>query len=95
MLGRWDQYLAMQQGILELNRRCRDILSNDLDASAAFLFDVGNGCFNAPPVGKGNAAKDVWLSELSKARETRNGRKGRSRSPARTTSPNASPSFAP
>ena len=40
-LGRWDQYLAMRQGVLELNRSYRDLLSNDLGAIAGFLFDVG------------------------------------------------------
>lgn len=69
-LGRWDQYLAMRRGILELNRAYRDLLSNDLGAIAGFLFDVGTERFNAPPVGAGDAARDAWLSELSKARET-------------------------
>ncbi|MCL8488277.1 type II restriction enzyme [Bradyrhizobium sp. USDA 4011] len=69
-LGRWDQYLGMRSGILELNRAYRDILSNDLGAIAGFLFDVGTGRFSAPPVGNGETARDAWLSELSKARET-------------------------
>ena len=69
-LGRWDQYLAMRQGVLELNRSYRDLLSNDLAAIAGFLFDVGTERFSAPPVGTGDAARDAWLLELSKARET-------------------------
>ena len=69
-LGRWDQYLAMRQGVLELNRSYRDLLSNDLGAIAGFLFDVGTGRFSAPPLGTGAAARDAWLLELSKARET-------------------------
>ena len=69
-LGRWDQYLAMRQGVLELNRSYRDLLSNDLGAIAGFLFDVGTERFSAPPVGTGDAARDAWLLELSKARET-------------------------
>ena len=69
-LGRWDQYLAMRSGMLELNRSYRDLLSNDLGAIAGFLFDIGAGRFTAPPADKGEAARDVWLSELSKARET-------------------------
>ncbi len=69
-LGRWDQYLGMRRGILELNRSYRDLLSNDLGAIAGFLFDVGTGRFSAPPVGSGDTARDAWLSELSKARET-------------------------
>nr|WP_061022293.1 hypothetical protein [Bradyrhizobium sp. CCH5-F6] len=69
-LGRWDQYLAMRRGILELNRSYRDLLSNDLGAIAGFLFDVGTGRFTAPPAGTSDSAKDAWLSELSKARES-------------------------
>ena len=69
-LGRWDQYLAMRRGILELSRDYRDLLSNDLGAIAGFLFDVGSGRFTAPPLGAGDSARDAWLSELSKARET-------------------------
>jgi type II restriction enzyme len=69
-LGRWDQYLAMRGGMLELNRSYRDLLSNDLGAIAGFLFDIGAGRFTAPPANKGEAARDVWLSELSRARET-------------------------
>jgi len=69
-LGRWDQYLAMRRGILELNRSHRDLLSNDLGAIAGFLFDIGTGRFTAPPLGEGNIARDEWLSELSKARDT-------------------------
>ena len=68
-LGRWDQYLAMRAGILTLNQSYRDLLSNDLGAIAGLLFDVGVGRFTAPPVGVGDGARDVWLSELSKARE--------------------------
>lgn len=40
-LGRWDEYLAMRRGILELNERYRDLLSNDLGAVAGFLSDMG------------------------------------------------------
>src|SRR3546814_17817440 len=42
-LGRWDEYLAMRRGILELNAAHRSWLSNDLGAIAGFLFDVGKG----------------------------------------------------
>jgi type II restriction enzyme len=31
-LGKWDQYLAMREGILALNATYRDLLSNDLGA---------------------------------------------------------------
>lgn len=69
-LGRWDQYLAMRAGLLQLNQTYRDLLSNDLGAIAGFLFDVGTERFSAPPVTEGDAARDAWLAELSKARET-------------------------
>lgn len=69
-LGRWDQYLAMRAGILSLNATYRDLLSNDLGAVAGFLFDVGSGRYPAPPVAVEGNARDVWLAELSKTRET-------------------------
>ena len=34
-LGRWDEYLAMRQGLIAFNRKFRDLLSNDLGAAAA------------------------------------------------------------
>lgn len=68
-LGRWDQYLAMRAGMLQLNHAYRDLLSNDLGAIAGFLFDIGSGRFPAPPATEGDAARDAWLAELSKARE--------------------------
>ncbi|RTM14190.1 MAG: type II restriction endonuclease [Bradyrhizobiaceae bacterium] len=69
-LGRWDQYLAMRAGMLRLNQTYRDLLSNDLGAIAGFLFDVGIDRFSAPPVAEEGEARDAWLAELSKARET-------------------------
>jgi type II restriction enzyme len=68
-LGRWDQYLAMRAGMLRLNQTYRDLLSNDLGAVAGFLFDVGVGRVSVPAGGE-DAARDAWLAELSKARET-------------------------
>lgn len=69
-LGRWNQYLAMRAGMLQLNNSYRDLLSNDLGAIAGFLFDVGIERFSAPPVAEEGEARDAWLAELSKARET-------------------------
>ena len=69
-LGRWDQYLAMRAGMLWLNQTYRDLLSNDLGAIAGFLFDIGVGRYSAPPATEGDAARDAWLAELSKARDT-------------------------
>jgi len=45
-------------------------LSNDLGAIAGLLFDIGTGRYSAPPAREGDAARDAWLGELSKARET-------------------------
>jgi type II restriction enzyme len=69
-LGRWDQYLGMRSGMLSLNLRYRDLLSNDLGAVAGFLFDVGSGRFQAPPVSEDSAAREAWVSELSRMRDT-------------------------
>jgi len=41
-LGKWPEYLAMRQGIVELNARYRHLLSNDLGAIAGLLFDIGS-----------------------------------------------------
>lgn len=70
-LGKWDEYLAMRTGILALNAHQRNILSNDLGAIAAFLFDVGNGRYAPPPR---NADQDagalaLWEAELDRIRE--------------------------
>lgn len=42
-LGCWQNYLTLREGILRLNEDHRDILSNDLGAIVAFLFEVGSG----------------------------------------------------
>ncbi|PWB90116.1 type II restriction endonuclease [Methylocystis sp. MitZ-2018] len=69
-LGRWDQYLAMRAGMLQLNQTHRGLLSNDLGAIAGFLFDVGVNRYLAPPAADDDAAREAWLAELSKVRET-------------------------
>ena len=48
-LGSWPHFLAMRQGVIDLNARYRDLLSNDLGAMAALLFDIGSGRYPAPP----------------------------------------------
>lgn len=68
-LGRWDQYLAMRHGILELNRRYRDLLSNDLGAVGGFLFDVGSGRYAPPPREDDPAALVRWQDDLARVRE--------------------------
>lgn len=42
-LGCWQNYLALREGILRLNESHREILSNDLGAIVAFLFEIGSG----------------------------------------------------
>ncbi|MBN8812354.1 MULTISPECIES: type II restriction endonuclease [unclassified Sphingomonas] len=67
-LGSWDHFLAMRAGILDLNDRHRDLLSNDLGAIGGLLFDIGSGRYPAPPPDDGAAGMD-WLSRLEEARD--------------------------
>lgn len=68
-LGRWDHYLAMREGILELNDRHRKLLSNDLGAIAGLLFDIGSGRYPAPPLDGDQAAEQAWQADLARIRE--------------------------
>ncbi|VVE47017.1 hypothetical protein PAP18089_04575 [Pandoraea apista] len=68
-LGRWDHYLAMHQGVLELNREYRSLLSNDLGALAGFLFDVGMARYPLPPLGGSAEPGEAWLKDLDAVRE--------------------------
>lgn len=68
-LGRWDDFLAMREGILALNERFRDQLSNDLGAIGGFLFDVGTGRYPAPPRSGDVAEQARWEEELARVRE--------------------------
>jgi type II restriction enzyme len=70
-LGKWDEYLAMRSGILELNRLYRDLLSNDLGAVAALLFDIGTGRYTPAPrdATRDAAARRAWEEELNRIRE--------------------------
>lgn len=67
-LGRWDGYLAMRRGILELNSKYRDLFSNDLGAIAGLLFDVGSGRYPAPPRESDDAALARWETDLAEVR---------------------------
>ena len=69
-LGRWDEYLAMREGVLRLNARYRDLLSNDLGAIAGLLFDVGSGRYPAPPAADSAVTRAAWLAELAAVRAT-------------------------
>ncbi|MDX2060077.1 MAG: type II restriction endonuclease [Gemmatimonadales bacterium] len=70
-LGKWDEYLAMRTGILTVNRCYRELLSNDLGALAALLFDVGSGRYPPPPRdADGDAAALLaWEAEMNLVRE--------------------------
>ncbi len=68
-LGRWDEYLAMRAGILELNARYRNMLSTDLGAVAGLLFDIGTNRYSPPPQGDDAAARAAWEADLARARE--------------------------
>lgn len=65
-LGRWDEYLAMREGILELNQKYRDLLSTDLGAIAGALFDVGTGRYSLPPR---ETSLAQWETDLARVRE--------------------------
>ena len=67
-LGRWDQYLAMRQGLIAFNQRHRDLLSNDLGAVAAFCFDLGMGLYAPPPRADDEAARQAFVADLAKVR---------------------------
>ncbi|WP_298746856.1 type II restriction endonuclease [uncultured Brevundimonas sp.] len=67
-LGSWEHYLAMREGILELNARYRDLLSNDLGAIAGFLFDIGSGRYPAPPLESEDLSDRDWDRRLAEAR---------------------------
>lgn len=62
-LGRWDQYLAMRKGVLDLNAAHRALLSNDLGAVAAFLFDIGSDRYPLPPPDE-TVSLERWRADL-------------------------------
>lgn len=67
-LGRWNEYLAMRDGVLAFNSRHRDLLSNDLGAAGGLLFDVGSGRYAAPPRENDSAAIVAWEFDLALVR---------------------------
>ncbi len=68
-LGRWDEYVAMREGVLRLNAEHQGLLSNDLGAVAGFLFDIGTERYPAPPRDAGAAAEAAWRADLARVRE--------------------------
>jgi type II restriction enzyme len=67
-LGRWPDYLAMRLGALRLTATYADLLSNDLGAVAALLFDVGSGRYQPPPVADDAGALVRWETDLAAVR---------------------------
>jgi type II restriction enzyme len=68
-LGRWEEFLAMREGILGLNKKYRALLSNDLGAVGGLLFDVGSGRYPAPPGDDDETALHAWHGDLARVRE--------------------------
>ena len=68
-LGRWDDFLAMREGILRLNREDRELLSNDLGAVGGLLFDIGSGRYPAPPASADAVRHAEWLRDLAAVRQ--------------------------
>lgn len=68
-LGKWQEYLAMREGILRLNDQHRDLLSNDLGAIGGLLFDLGSGRFKAPPRADDTDALAAWEADVARVRE--------------------------
>ncbi|ANA35742.1 Type II restriction enzyme [Ralstonia mannitolilytica] len=68
-LGKWDHYLAMREGVLALNARYRDVLSNDLGAVAGLLFDIGVNRYPVPPQQTDVMAVAAWQEDLLRVRE--------------------------
>lgn len=73
-LGKWDEFLAMRDGILRLNAQHRELLSNDLGAIGGLLFDVGSGRYAAPPA-NGDAGREASGSRISQRSGKRRGRR--------------------
>ena len=61
--------LALREGLLRVNREHRALLSNDLDAVAGLMFDLGSGHYLPPPCEDDGAAISAWQSDLARVRE--------------------------
>lgn len=61
----------MRSGILALNAKYRDLLSNDLGAIAGFLFDLGSARYPVPPRGNDAVARRIWEEDLARVRADR------------------------
>ena len=92
-LGSWEHFLAMRTGILDLNDRFRELLSNDLGAIGGLLFDIGSDRYPAPPLDVSGAPLAIFagiLVSVVAARRWRAGGSGlrrRARKRARSARP--------
>ncbi len=68
-LGKWNEYLAMREGVLRFNSTHKDLLSNDLGATSALLFEIGTGRYEPPPNTEDKNVLTVWENDLTKVRE--------------------------
>ncbi len=73
-LGKWNEYLAMREGIFRLNKEYRELLSNDLGAIAGLLFDIGSGRYLSPPASGDEKGISAWKADLEKMRSESAGR---------------------
>ena len=67
-LGKWEEYLAMREGILRLNTEHRTLLSNDLGAIGGLLFDIGTERYPAPPLEDDATRLAAWEQDLATVR---------------------------
>lgn len=65
-LGKWDEYMAMRQGMRALNVTYRTLLSNDLGAVAGLLFDIGSGRYG---VAESKEGRLNWENDLAIVRD--------------------------
>ena len=65
-LGKWEEYLAMREGILRLNCEHQNLLSNDLGAIAGLLFDIGSERLTLPT---GHSQNNTWETDLEEIRK--------------------------
>ena len=68
-LGKWEEYLAMREGMLRINAEHRELLSNDLGAIGGLMFDIGSGRYAAPPKNDDEAARAAWAVDLARVRD--------------------------
>jgi len=57
-LGKWDHYLAMREGVLALNQRYRDLLSNDLGTIAGLSLTSVCNAIRCP---RSRRRQAMWL----------------------------------